>query len=109
FGLSQDRALLDAAAAAEAARPAGVGADLVTRRQHRTQSFLRLERLHREPDAEDRSRRIRSVLAVAAAPAADHPVVPHEDRPALVASVPAADEQVLEVERARERTLWLEL
>ena len=83
--------------------------DLVPRRQHRAEALLRLERLDGEAHPEDRRRRVRAVLAVAAAPAADHPVVPHEDRPALVPRVAPADEQVLEVERAGERALRHEL
>src|SRR5262249_55294057 len=76
LGLAEDRALLDAAAAPEPARPAGIGPDLVSRRQHRTKTLLRLERLDGQADAEDRRGRIRSVLAVAAAPAPAPPVLP---------------------------------
>ena len=81
--------------------PARVGEDLVAGRQDRAEPLLAFERLHGEADAEDRRRRVRAVLAVPAAPAADHPVVPHEDRPLVVPRVAAADEQVLEVEASR--------
>src|SRR5439155_19757548 len=90
----QGASLLRAAAAAEPARAARVGKDRVLARQDRSQPLLALERLDRLADAEDARRHVRAVLAVAAAPAVDHPVVPHEDRPLVVARVAPADEQV---------------
>ena len=107
--LRQRRALLHAAAAAEAARAAGVGEDLVAGREDRAEPLLALQGLHRQPDAEHRRRAVGAVAAVAPAPAADHPVVPHEERPALAARVAPADEQVLEVERAGDRPLGHDL
>ena len=46
-----------------------------------------------------------AVAPVPSAPAAGHPVVPHEDRPAGLARVAPAHQQVLEVERARQGPL----
>ena len=50
-----------------------------------------------------------AVLAVAPAPAADHPVVPHEHGAIVGARVAPADQQVLEVEAARHRPVGHDL
>src|SRR5437899_54172 len=71
-------ALLDAAPSSEAPGACGVDQDPVARRQHRGESLLALERLHRQADPEHRRRRVTAVLSATRPPAACHPVVPHE-------------------------------
>src|SRR5215218_2795720 len=55
------------------------------------------------PTPKNRGGGVRTVPAVAPAPAADHPVVPHEERGGPRTLVPTTDQKVLQVEAARER------
>ena len=103
--LGEDAALDHAAAAAVLPGSAGVAQDGVVGGDDRGQPLLPLQRLDHQPDAEDRRRGGAAVLAVAAAPAADHPVVPHELAVVARPAVPAADEEVFQVEGAGQRPL----
>ena len=65
---------------------------------HRGEPLLPFERLDHEPDAEDGCGGGAAILAVAASPTADHPVIPHELTVIARTPVPATDQEVFQVE-----------
>src|SRR5690606_27173824 len=81
-------ALLGAEATAALSRPSRILDEIVAQREHRGETLLALERLNAVLGSEHRRGGVEAVASVAAAPAAGHPVVPHEVRLALDSLIP---------------------
>src|SRR5690606_3753578 len=74
--------------------------------QNRREALLAFKRLDAILRAEDRGCGIEAVSTISAAPAAGHPVIPHEVWSLLEAGIASADEQILEIEGASHGAFW---
>ena len=103
--LGQCHAFFDAHAAARRAGAARIDDQFMLGGDHGCETFLALERLCSELNAEHRPGCGPAVFSVASTPTADHPVIPHEVWTALLAAIAPANQEILQIKRAGHRPL----